>query len=476
MHLTVLGAVIIPLSLSVAGRPVWLVQLALVTAVFEAGAALLIGSFGFPVAMVPGLIFILFIVAQYALGMRYAAEGVALRAMLPLLALLFYALLSITVLPQVFGGTIMVWPQKIDPVSPQAVPLAFGAGNITQTLYLSMNVVAAVITALFLTRTAFPYQRILAAYLLGGYIVVGLSLWQFASRVAGVPFPTDILYSNSGWAIVEQSLGSVPRIQGPFSEPAGLAFYLSGVCFCTLWLAARGYRLMNPNLLLILASGTMLLSTSTTGIVTLALGFPLVTVFAGARSDLRSLARLSKTIAILILCGSIVIGPVFALKPSLLNAVDDVITATLTKSDSESYTSRTGLDADALAVIGPTYGLGVGWGSFRTSSLVPGLVANAGVFGVLAVLALVASVARLISRAAARAPGHPAQMLVDGFAAALCGQLTAAVVSAPTIGSLAFFLQLGCLVGAAARMCIEPRLAATTWPGRIYARGSVASP
>jgi hypothetical protein len=42
-------------------------------------------------------------------------------------------------------------------------------------------------------------------------------------------------------------------------------------------------------------------------------------------------------------------------------------------------------------------------------------------------------------------------MLVGGFSAALCGQLAAAL-SAPTIGSPAFFLQLGCVVGVLARM------------------------
>jgi hypothetical protein len=65
-------------------------------------------------------------------------------------------------------------------------------------------------------------------------------------------------------------------------------------------------------------------------------------------------------------------------------------------------------------------------------------------------------------------------LLADGFSAAMCGQLAAAVLSAPTIGSLAFFLQLGCTVGVAARMVIEPRLTAaasldarTAGPGGI---------
>ena len=48
--------------------------------------------------------------------------------------------------------------------------------------------------------------------------------------------------------------------------------------------------------------------------------------------------------------------------------------------------------------------------------------------------------------------------MVDGFSASLCGQLTAALFSAPTIASLAFFLQLGCVIGISARLSREPRL------------------
>jgi hypothetical protein len=36
-------------------------------------------------------------------------------------------------------------------------------------------------------------------------------------------------------------MGIVPRINGPFSEPAALAYYLSGPIFCCTWLALRGH-------------------------------------------------------------------------------------------------------------------------------------------------------------------------------------------------------------------------------------------
>lgn len=473
MQITVLGIILVPLSLFWAARPVRLLQLAFVAAIFEAGAALVIGSgFGLPTAMVPGLLFIAYVVAQYALGMRYPAEGPVLRALTPLFALLGYAAPSAMLLPDAFAG-LMVWPQRPDPLQFGFIPLAFNAGNVTQLLYLAMNIGMTTAAALFLTRAAIPCRSIVRAYLLGGYLVVGLAFWQFAARTAGVPFPSDVLYSNPGWVIVEQTLSGVPRIQGPFAEPAGLAFYLSGLCFCCLWLTMHGYRVMQVNVLLALAVLTMLLSTSTTGILTLLVGFPLVLLFAASRTRTGALARAANTAATLMLAGLVALGPVFVLKPGLLEAVSRVMASTVTKTDSESFDQRTEIDVAALDTVVPTYGLGVGWGSFRASSLLPGLLANAGVFGVAMLLWLIARVIRLAARAGPAARGHPGQILVDAFSAALCGQLAAALLSAPTIGSLAFFLQLGCMIGAVARISAERPMAG---PAGVARRGGGGAP
>ncbi|HJS84724.1 MAG TPA: hypothetical protein VJ779_04635 [Acetobacteraceae bacterium] len=453
MYPTTIGLVLLPLTAIFAGRPIRLLQLALIFAIFEAAAALVIGGFGIQPALVPGLVFLVYVVLQYAAGMRYPGEGRVFSTLAPLLLLLSYALLSIAVLPDIFAGKVFVAPQKVDPLGGAVlVPLEYTSGNMTQTLYLTQNVVVTLFAALFLTRFEVPYHKIIAAYLLGGYIEVVIALWQFASRTAGVPFPDDVLYSNPGWAIVAQAIGTVPRIQGSFSEPAGLAVYLLGLSFCCAWLVAHGQRTMRPDLLLGLAILVILLSTSTTGLVCLFIGLPLLLTLAALRGDRYVRTRLQRLVVLLAVGGSLAIGPIFVLKPDLLKQVDEVVQGTLSKQEGDSYNDRTALDEAALATVGQTYGLGVGWGSFRPSSLIPGLLANGGVFGVAMLIWLGGRVARLATRAAAKTRDHPGGILVSGFSAALCGQLAAAVISAPTITSTAFFLQLGCVVGAAARM------------------------
>ncbi len=474
MQVTILGIVLVPLSLLWALRPLRLLQLSLIAAIFEAAAALILGgSFGLQPAMVPGLLFISYVICQYALGMRYPGEGTALQAALPLSLLLTYAVMSAWLLPDAFAGRILVWPQRPDILAPGMVPLQFTFGNVTQSLYLTLNVLFTIAVAVFLTRAAISYQAIISAYLLGGYVVVFLAVWQFANRVAGIPFPDDVLQSNPGWAIVEQNFGSVPRIQGPFSEPAGLAVYMSGIAFCSLWLTVRGYRTMRPNLLFALALVTTLLSTSTTGIVTLLIGFPIILAVGSIGGDPGALGRIGHTMQLLLLGGLLLAAPAFLLKPSLLDSVSMVIDATLTKGQSDSYNDRSAADMSAMDTVGQTYGLGVGWGSFRSSSLVPGILANAGVFGMAMVLWQIVRIVRLGKRAHSASPGHPGQILVDGFSAALCSQLGAALLSAPMITSLAFFLQLGCVIGVLARMSVEPRLIARR---RLFVSPARAAP
>ena len=468
MQITLLGFVLVPLSLLWALRPIRLLQLTLFASIFAAAAALIFGGFGLQPGMAPGLLFIAYVVVQYALGMRYPGEGAAIRETFPLLGLLAYALLSAWLLPDAFAGSILVEPQKQDPLAPGIlVPLQFTFGNVTQTLYLAVNVLCTLTVAVFVTRSAIPYQRILAAYLLGGYVVVGLTVWQFASRVSGIPFPDELLQSNPGWAIVTQVIGSVPRVQGPFSEPSALAGYMSGIALCCLWLSVRGYRIMKPNLLLVLAVGTTLLSTSTTGIVMLAVGLPLTLMLASVGGTPGALGRVGKTVALMLLAGLLTVGPILVLKPELIGSIGTVVEATLSKGDSDSYRERSASDDGAMATLTPTFGLGVGWGSYRSSSLIPGILANGGLFGLAMVLWLGVGVVRLGSRARRACPNHPGQILVDGFSASLCCQVATALMSAPMISDMDFFLQLGCVIGVLVRMTTEAdaRVQPDTVPG-----------
>jgi len=481
MQPTPLGLVVLLLGLCVLNQPVRLLQLTLVSALFESASLLVIGGatgFGVQLATGPALLFLGHVGLQYALGMRYPGEGLALRTLAPLFPLLIYAAASAMLLPDMFTGRVMIWPQKFEFFDQGAVALRPDGSNLNQYIYLVLNTLIATLSALFLTRGAVDYRGLLRAYLLSGYIVVGLSVWQLGARLAGLPFPADLLYTNPGWLVLtEQTLGGMPRINGPFSEPSALESYLCGVAVCTLWLCVRGHQVMAPRLLLALSVVTVFLSTSTTGIVVVVTVLPLVLLFALGRGDRRGIQQAGATLGALLFGAVCTLLPLMLLRPELLDIAATIVEGTLEKGSSDSFAERTTADGDALRALAATWGLGVGWGMYRSSSMIPGLLANGGLPGFMLLLLFAFRVVSLARRAVAAAPAHPGRLAIDGFAAAICGQLAAALVSGPIIVSPAFYIQLGGLIGISARLLMDARSAVVArrrpgWQGQTVAQGA----
>ncbi len=111
-------------------------------------------------------------------------------------------------------------------------------------------------------------------------------------------------------------------------------------------------------------------------------------------------------------------------------------------------------------------GLGAGWGSVRSSSLIPGLLANIGIPGMMLVVWFGLRIwggVRRARRIAARTD-RQRLLVIDATSGALAGTLAAAVVSAPTISNVDFYLVLGLLVGSIAQVervaAARPRLVA----------------
>ena len=155
---------------------------------------------------------------------------------------------------------------------------------------------------------------------------------------------------------------------------------------------------------------------------------------------------------ILGLVAVLAIVPAFVLKPSLLGSVDQVVTDTLNKGDSESYKERSESDAGGIDAAMQSYGLGVGWGSYRSSSFIPGVLANAGFFGLVAIVWQVLWLRRMGSRGRRASPVHGGRILVDGFTAAMATELGTALMSEPMISDVTFYLQLGTVAGVLVRM------------------------
>jgi hypothetical protein len=452
MGITQLSFVLLPLSLLWAMRPVRLLQLMVVATVFDASAVLTIGSLGVTPGLAPGGIFLGFVALQILLGVRYPGGRQVWPMIFPFALVTVWAVLSSIIMPRVFEGQIYVWPQKMEP--PFVITaLAPTAGNLNQDIYLVIDCSLLVLTSMFLTKPSVQLKSLINVYLFSAYLAAAIALWQLGNKLAGIPYPNDLFYSNPGWAILtQQQVGVVPRINGSFSEPSSLAGYMAGiVCSCG-WALLQGHRHTGLRLILIVGLVTMALSTSTTGFGVLAIVSCGIPIYAVARGDARLTGSVLNIGLPLVLVGGMIVFAASVIQPTIISNLQEVVDATLSKQESTSYQERTSADADSMTAFEDSFGLGTGWGSNRSSSLIPGLLATVGLPGVGGLIWFFVVLTKHVRRARRSMPSQDHLFVIDASCGALVGYVLPAILAGPTIGSVTFFFLLGLLVACVARV------------------------
>jgi hypothetical protein len=189
MELTQFGWVIFPLCAALCLAPFRLLQLTFVAAVFGAAASAVVAGLGLPPGLPPAVLFMGYVLLQYALGERYPGEREVWRLLEPFMLTVAYAILTAVVMPRLFAGQFEVWPQKVD--AQFAFPIALGPtrSNYTQSLYLLSNAAMALFGGLFMTRSRMDFSKLLGAYFAGAAVVVAICAWQVVSRRTGLWFP-----------------------------------------------------------------------------------------------------------------------------------------------------------------------------------------------------------------------------------------------------------------------------------------------
>jgi hypothetical protein len=438
-------------------NPLRLLQVMIIASVLEAAAAITIGSVGVQPGLVPAALFLVYISLQLSLGVRYPGIAVTWPIARPFVFITVWAVISSIILPRLLEGQVYVWPQKSEPPF-VLTPLAPSSGNINQDIYLIVNASLVVLGSLFVSSPTTHLRSLFNTYLFSGFIVFGISAWQCASKLAGVPFPDQLFYSNPGWAILTtQQIGSMPRVNGPFAEPSALATYMAAIVCSAGWLLLVGHKAPGLRLLLLLAIATIVLSTSATGFGVLALagcGVTARSVLRGNRRLMAGIARLGIPLVVVVALAGLVVSVV---KPAIWSNLADVIESTVNKQDSSSYQDRTSADIDSLTAFVDSFGLGTGWGSNRSSSLIPGLLASIGLPGMVGLLWFIISLTNEVRQVRPVAPSQEL-FVIDGCCGALVGYLLAGILSAPTLSSVTFFFLIALLIGSIGRAKIASTL------------------
>lgn len=450
MSITAIGCILLPLALWYWRRPASLLALVLIYSVFSASAIIIVGGLGITPALMPTAMFITLFAVNAFNGAKYRAERQALVLLFPFILAVCGALLSSFIMPRLFEGDVLVWPQKVFAFFVRS-PLAPNAGNITQDMYLAINALLLVTAALYLTKSGARLGHLIDCYLLCGLLVAFVGLWQFAGSILHIPYPSQFFLSNPGWALLsDQTMGSLTRLNGTFSEPAALSAYACAILSTSVWVILNGDRRLLPRLALYAALFILLLTTASTGYITLLAMSALLALRGLFSKNIVLRRRTMATLGlVLALVGVVAILISFA-SPKIASTVQTVLDATLNKTQSTSYRERSTADWDSLQELYATYGLGVGWGSNRSSSLLPGLFAAVGVWGVGILIWFGFTLTWQARRAVQLTDNSMLHYAIRGSSAALISNLISAMLSGPTISSPDFYLMLAILIAATA--------------------------
>jgi hypothetical protein len=366
-----------------------LLGLLLVASIFQAASAVDVAERGIqPCYLIEGFIIVRAILNQ----LLPKAIPPAMPNSRWLLAFAGISTASALLLPVVFAGMPVYAPKVgIDEGFLNRPPLSLGLNNAAQGGFLIWHIVAAYAIRWLPFSSSKTRKALLAAFYLVVFFVFSQSLCHFA----GITYPDSLTRNNPGYQISDLTLEvSGARNPGSFSEPSFAGAFLVFFCigFIADYLEEEGSALRV--VVALLASSVVASSGSlfTILIFVLALLIRNTPFRFPWFVNVRRFKRVAWILLILVtpLTLVLVVSPAYR---------ETLASSTVFKGDTGSFQFRTASDLYALQLLLRTYGLGVGMGSNRASSLLTSMLSNIGVAGCFAFAIFISRLFNDIKRA-----------------------------------------------------------------------------
>jgi hypothetical protein len=407
----------------------------------------------------PAMLSLAFLAAQVIVSGAWRAPelGLAVTKNSWLILYCLYCAATALVLPRLFAGLINLIPMGQAGLG--FVPLRVTAQNTTQAIYILGTGFAAVCATLFSTQKKSP-ALIVATLVVVTWIHALTGALDLAFNALHIQGAFDFARTGA-YAQLNQGVGGFHRISALCSEPSvyatlGATYF---VFMCELWLRGVSPGRTGPAALVMLVM--LALSTSSTAYIFIpCYGAILLARAAAVRGALG--ARQAGLILGLAVCGLVIVLTVAVLKPRLAaDIATTVAELTIGKAQSESGIERGLWAKQGLDAMVATHGLGVGVGSFRSSSLVTAILGSVGPAGLIVLIGYCAQVAKLGRRSsyASRVDRRVGAGAAAGWTALMT--LAPAALSWPSADpGLLFALMAGLSLGwrspAAAAPAVEP--------------------
>jgi hypothetical protein len=435
-----IGTIVIGLVCMLLGHRATFAALVLTTLLGSA-AAFLIGSANIQ----PGHFFLAFAFAS-ALARPSEVAG-TIRAVSPpepgfwLACLVLYGAISGYVLPRVLAGSTFIFPIGASEYDGEGlVPLGPVSGNLTQTVYLTADLVCfALVVAVASTRAGFEaIAGAIIAYAAGNVLFALLDLGTY---ISGTQHVLDFMRNARYILRFDEEVSGLKRIVGSFPEASSFAGSTLGALGFTgtMWLCGRRPAWTGT---LALASFILLvLSTSSTGLLAAPIAVMILYATALRRCGVHRSARFSAIVVLLAPLTVTAATLIVLLDERSLAVIMDYINLLIfSKSTSQSGIERGSWNSAALQNFYDTWGFGVGLGTTRTSSFALAVLSHVGLPGaVLLVLFLITALAR--PRGAPRT--FPSDVRLAARNACFC-ILSASIASGSSLDlGLLFFILAG---------------------------------
>ncbi|EHS49488.1 hypothetical protein PDO_3156 [Rhizobium sp. PDO1-076] len=398
MSLELMGLVTALAGLFILAAPVaWAFPFMVFSTLFGAAAAISLPMLGGASILVPNLLLVFFTLRVFmATGEGYMMA--ALRPQSPgfwLLILTLLGIFSAIYFPRVFEG--VTETMKVERVTSSRnvialSPLRFSASNITQAVYALGGLITFAVSYAYFRHLGKP------AYLVTAIIIVatadiGFAIADVVTYFTGTEYLLSFVRTANYALLTAAEKGGLKRISGTFAEASAFSEYtlVLFAIITSLWLdRVRSWATGILTALLLLS---LLLSTSATALVGLAIVIP----FLWIRSWISSASPFTSGRPVF-LAGCLLVIPValvsiFILFPSVGDQVNEFLDMMLlSKADSQSGKERFLWNAMAYEAFVNTFGIGAGLGSARASSFILVLLSNVGLPGFILFVVFTASI------------------------------------------------------------------------------------
>jgi len=314
----------------------------------------------------------------------------SIRANLWLVLFTLYGIAAALILPRLFAGAIDVYPMRAPNYATifYREPLAPSPQNITAMVFLAGSLMIA-LSAWCTCRIQGGVNTLISTVIWVGWAHIALGI--FAAVAANTP--ADMILEelrNANYSQLNQETSGFVRISGLFPETSAFAsfgFAIFVLC-AELWL--RSIRPKATGTLVLAMFAILFMSTSSTAYISL---------FVYALTIVLRIILLPGSIrkipTLLLLVGSSVfaLAVLSVVYPEFSHSIYQmVLDMTVRKSDSDSGNQRLFWTLQGLEALWVSGGLGIGPGSYRSSSMLVSIVGTMGVFGAFTFLMYLAKV------------------------------------------------------------------------------------